>query len=72
MKVKLARVVGGFDGNYGKIVTIVGLHPVAKGYTSGDGSIVQCQMWQVDPPINGFNGALYDAVPDEHLAPLDA
>lgn len=72
MTVKLAQVIGGCETNLGMIVQVLGPHPVAKCYRNREGSIVQCKMWQVDPPISGFNGGLYDAVPDNHLRMLDA
>ena len=64
-----AQIVSGPKQNQGKVVKILGPHPYAKGYRNGNGSVVPCQMWQIDPPILGDDGLLYDAVADVDLRP---
>lgn len=65
-----AQIVAGPGHNRGKVLRVIQPHPVAKGYRNPDGSVVQCHMWQVDPPVLGGDGLMYDAVPDEILKPF--
>lgn len=67
-----AQIVSGPRQNQGKIVKILAPHPFANGYRKHDGAVVQCRMWQIDPPILGLDGQMYDAVADMDVRPLQS
>lgn len=67
-----AQIVSGLKQNVGKVVQVVGPHPVARGYREPNGSIVNCCMWQITPPILGGDGKFYDCVADQDVRPFVA
>lgn len=50
----------------GKVVKLLRQSSL-PGYSNADGSVVDCPMWEIHPPMMGFDGQRYNVAAEPHL-----